>query len=100
MRYGRYFKTEILVHFEWIENAQNISCFKKPSRDNFLSNVVCTRSRTGRFTGAHPDQMFHITYGFSQKIRMDEFSSETACVTTRKMKISEKILDEFSMICQ
>ena len=31
---------------------------------------------------------------------MDEFSGKTACVTTRKMKISEKILDEFSMICQ
>ena len=31
---------------------------------------------------------------------MDEFSSKTACVTTQKMKILEKILDEFSMICQ
>ena len=31
---------------------------------------------------------------------MDEFSSKTACVT-RKMKISEKFLDEFSIeICQ
>jgi len=46
------------------------------------------------------DQMSHIIYGFSQKIRMDEFSSKTACVTTRKMKISEKFLDEFSMTCQ
>ena len=70
--------------------------------------------------------MLHIIYGFSQKIRMDEFSSKTvcvtpqnwkklnsyswflmdefssktACVTTRKMNISEKFLDEFSMICQ
>ena len=26
---------------------------------------------------------------------MDEFSSKTTCVTTRKMKISEKFLDEF-----
>ena len=48
----------------------------------------------------HPDQMLHIKYGFSQKIRMDEFSSKTACVTTWKMKISEKFLDKFSMICQ
>ena len=48
----------------------------------------------------HPDQMLHIIYGFSQKIRMDEFSSKTACVTTWKMKISENFLDEFSMICQ
>ena len=48
----------------------------------------------------HPDQMLHTMYGFSQKIRMDEFSSKTACVTTRKMKILEKFLDEFSMICQ
>ena len=31
---------------------------------------------------------------------MNAFSSKTACVTTRKMKISEKFLDEFSMICQ
>ena len=31
---------------------------------------------------------------------LDEFSSKTACVTTRKMKISEKFLDEFSVICQ
>ena len=68
----------------------------------------------------------YMVYGFSHKIRMDEFSSKTvcvtpqnwkklnryswflmdefssktACVTTRKMKISEKILDQFSMICQ
>ena len=74
----------------------------------------------------HPDQMSHIIYGFSQKIRMDEFSSKTvcvtpqlkktqnryswslmdefssktACVTTQKMKSLEKFLDEFSMICQ
>ena len=46
----------------------------------------------------HPDQMLHIIYGFSQKIRMDEFSSKTVCVTTRKMKISEKLLDEFSRV--
>jgi len=32
--------------------------------------------------------------------KLDEFSSKTACVTTQKMKILEKILDEFSMICQ
>ena len=31
---------------------------------------------------------------------MDEFSSKTAIVTTRKMKILEKFLDEFSMIYQ
>ena len=42
--------------------------------------------------------MLYFIYGFSQKIRMDEFSSKAACVTTRKMKISEKFLDEFSMI--
>ena len=41
-----------------------------------------------------------IGYKVSVKIRMDEFSSKTACVTTQKMKILEKILDEFSMICQ
>ena len=28
----------------------------------------------------HPDQMLHITYGSSRKIRMDEFSSKTVCV--------------------
>ena len=81
---------------------------------------------SGAFWKIHPDQMLHIIYGFSQKIRMDEFSnkrsgwrpriekklnrypgflmdefsSKTACVTTRKMKISDKFLDEFSMICQ
>ena len=32
--------------------------------------------------------------------KMDEFASKTAYVTTREMKISEKLLDEFSMICQ
>ena len=31
---------------------------------------------------------------------MDEFSSKTACVTTQKMKISEKFMDEFSRICR
>ena len=31
---------------------------------------------------------------------MDEFSSNTVWLTTRKMKILEKILDEFSMIWQ
>ena len=48
------------------------------------------------------ETIYHIDIicGFSQKIRMDEFSSQTACVTSRKMKISEKFLDEFSMICQ
>ena len=25
--------------------------------------------------------MYHIVYGFGQKIRMDEFSNKTACVT-------------------
>ena len=33
-------------------------------------------------------------------ILMDEFSSKTACMTTRKMEIPENFLDEFSMICQ
>ena len=31
----------------------------------------------------HPDQILHIIYGFSQKIRMDEFSNKTACETTQ-----------------
>ena len=35
--------------------------------------------------------MLQIIYGFSQKIRMDEFSSKMACVTTRKMKILETL---------
>ena len=30
---------------------------------------------------------------------VDGFSSKKACVTTRRVKILEKILDEFSMIC-
>ena len=57
----------------------------------------------------HPDRFYHdfsiwtvshYIYGFSQKIRMDEFPSKTVCVTPRKMKISEKFLDDFSMICE
>ena len=43
---------------------------------------------------------YYISYKVSVTIRMDEFSSKTACVTTREMKISEKFLDEFSMIRQ
>ena len=32
--------------------------------------------------------------------KLDEFSSKTACVTTQKMNILEKFLDDFSMICE
>ena len=38
-------------------------------------------------------------YLFSFSKKMDEFSSKTACVTTRKMKMAEQFLDEFPMIC-
>ena len=34
----------------------------------------------------HPDQMLHITYGFSQKNRMDEFSSKTGCVMALELQ--------------
>ena len=34
---------------------------------------------SGAFWKIHPDQMLHIIYGFSQKIRMDEFSSNGLC---------------------
>ena len=82
--------------------------------------------RTGRFTGKLIQTKCYLSYTVSitkfewmsfpvkgsvwrprieKKLRysgflMDEFSSKTACMTTRKMKISEKFLDEFSMICQ
>ena len=35
------------------------------------------------------DQMSHIIYGFSQKIRMDEFSSKTACVRPQNSQIDD-----------
>ena len=42
---------------------------------------------TGRFTGKFIQTKCHISYMLSvKKIRMDEFSSKTACVTTQKMK--------------
>ena len=51
---------------------------------------------TGRFTGKLVQTKCYISYMVSGKqIRVDEFSSKTP----RKMKISEKFLDEFSMIC-
>ena len=42
---------------------------------------------------SRPNVTYHIW--FQSKNRMDEFSSKTACVTTQKMKISEKFRDEF-----
>ena len=68
--------------------------------ENSSKRKHLVESNISRILFTHPDQMLHIIYGISQRNRMDEFSSKTACVTTRKMKISEIILDEFSMICQ
>ena len=50
----------------------------------------------------HPDQMLHIIYGFSQKNRMNEFSSETFFVRPRIEKKLNRyswfLVDEFSSI--
>ena len=79
--------------------------------ENNISRIL--GRHTDRFTGKLIQTKRHLSYLYGISIRyrlyriwfqpknlMDEFSSKTACVTTRKMKISEKFLDEFSMICQ
>ena len=43
-------------------------------------------------SSSKPNVTYHIL--FQSKNRMDKFSSKTACVTTWKMKLSEKFLDE------
>ena len=87
------------VGFPLQKNLTLIGKSWKTHPEIFLKFSFIGSSHIPFYWKTHPGKILHIIYGFSQKIRIDEFSSKTACVTTRKMKISEKILDEFSMIC-
>ena len=98
-------------HAHWLNNDSEIiysgmhtDCMTKKSV--WYNGMYCL-TRIGkfgnfwdRFTGKPIQTKCYISCMVSVKNRMNEFSSKLACVTTRKMKISEKFLDKFSMICQ
>ena len=71
--------------FKSFKNAS----FNKKLKRSFLTLIPYWRI-SGKFLRpfywkTHPDQMLHILYGYSQKIRMDEFFSKASCVTCLKM---------------
>ena len=78
---------------------ETIAIFSGGNRNFHIFNPKTHISKNHE-SKTHPIVNWRILESSRQKIRMDEFSSKTACVTTWKMKILEKFLDEFSMICQ
>ena len=76
--------------------------------ENSSKRTHLVENNISRILGCHPDRFSgkliqtkcYTSYRVSVKKSKKSFSSKKACVTTRKMKISEKFLDEFSLICQ